>query len=268
MVSILLVTYNAERYIGATLRSCLNQTYSNIELLILDNASTDRTVTIITEIRDSRVTVVHQSENIGPYAGLNVLLQRAKGSYIAIQDHDDLWLPTKIERQIHFLKGNNDYVACGTLTYYYFEDRQTLVIPKNSLDTDFVDHTSLMFRRGTVSYQPTRALPDEHFERKALKKYGKIRCLQEPLTVHRIRDDKKNLSSHRVHWNMPGAWEHLQLTKYRDLPGSLLMIFAGSIPSQVLWFIRRKITLRNAKWLDKKSVASEPALQALLNFHR
>ncbi len=141
LVTILIVTYNAERYIAATLQSCLSQTYQSIEVLILDNASEDRTIHLIRSFNDLRIKLRQSQKNIGPYAGLNELLPLAKGSYIAIQDHDDLWFPEKIERQVSYLGQHSEASGCGTLTFYYYEDRQLLILPNNGEVTDFVDHT-------------------------------------------------------------------------------------------------------------------------------
>ena len=109
-VSVLLCSYNAEVYIRATLQSLLAQTYTNIEILILDNNSKDTTVEIIKSYKDTRIRLYLSEKNLGPYGGLNFLLEQATGEYIAIQDHDDLWHPQKLAKQIVFLDKNHKYI--------------------------------------------------------------------------------------------------------------------------------------------------------------
>lgn len=249
LVSILIVTYNAERFISAAVKSCLAQTYANTEILIFDNASADRTGERITLMNDPRIRLIRSDRNIGPYAGLNQLLEHAQGQYIAIQDHDDLWLPEKLDRQIAFLEHQAGFIACGTGTYYFFENRDMCILVPKPLETNFVDHTSLVFRRGNVRYAPSRPLPDEYFEMMTLRRLGKIACLPEGLTVHRIRGDKKNLSTSRTKSNVRGAWEHFRLTGGKDVSGLFLFLIAGWLPEKATWFIRRYWTFRNAQWI-------------------
>ena len=92
LVSVLICSYNAEAFIESTVNSVLGKTYKKIELLILDNASSDNTVQILKNIKkkDSRLVIFTKKENVGAYPGLNFLLDKAKGSYIAINDHDDI----------------------------------------------------------------------------------------------------------------------------------------------------------------------------------
>ena len=109
-VSVILCTYNAEKYIRATLESILCQSYTTIEILILDNNSKDTTVDIIKSYKDTRIHIYSSEKNLGPYGGLNFLLEKATGEYIAIQDHDDLWRREKLEKQIEFLEKHKQYI--------------------------------------------------------------------------------------------------------------------------------------------------------------
>lgn len=252
LVSVLIVTYNAERYIEATLRSCLDQTYPATEILVWDNGSTDQTRAKIARFNDSRIRLTAGPSNLGPYQALNELLAQAKGEYIAIQDHDDLWLPTKLAQQVQYLADHPQVVACGTLTFYYYEERQVLILPPNPEQTAFVDHTSLVFRRHDVRYDPRQPLPDEQFERETLRQFGSLACLQSGLTIHRIRHDGQNLSSQRVRGNIRGAWSHLRLTGYRDVAGLFMFIGLAYLPSAVRWWLRKYVTLRRATWLTRQ----------------
>lgn len=252
LVSILVVSYNAEKYIEKTIRSCLNQTYPNFEVLILDNASSDRTVNIIKNLNDPRIFLFEGQKNIGPYAGLNFLLDHAEGEFIAIQDHDDVWFSEKIAKQIELLEEIKEFIGCGTNTFYYYEKSGVLILNKKPKVTDFVDHTSLVFRNKGFRYDSGHVLADEFFEKRTLLAAGKIGCIQETLTVHRLKSDGANLSLSRFSCN----WKHLldffsinriSLTAFLYLAD---LIFRKYLSEGMLWFLRKRITLRNAEWIS------------------
>lgn len=251
-ITVLVVSYNAEKYIEKTLQSCLSQTYLELEILVLDNASSDRTVEIIKNMNDSRITLFESKKNIGPYAGLNFLLDKAEGEYIAVQDHDDIWFPEKIAKQVEFLENNKDYIGCGTNTFYFYEKNAILILNKKPETADFVNHTSLMFRNVEFRYDLYHSLPDEHFEKKILAKKGKIACLQEGLTIHRIKGDGTNLSSSRFSLTFKQIQDFFSVNSFSFSTLFYLfdLISRKFFPESVLWFFRKKITLRNARWVS------------------
>ena len=109
LVSIITPTFNAEKFIRATIESVQKQSYQNWEMILVDDASTDQTVTIVKEFaqKDDRIKLTELPKNSGNGFARNVALEKAVGKYIAYLDADDLWLPVKLERQIQFLKANN-----------------------------------------------------------------------------------------------------------------------------------------------------------------
>lgn len=109
LVSIITPTYNSEKFISATILSVQNQTYSNWELIIIDDRSTDNTVEIINnKIKsDARIKLYSLTENKGTGAARSHGITFTKGSYISFLDSDDLWKPNKLERQLDFMKENN-----------------------------------------------------------------------------------------------------------------------------------------------------------------
>ena len=105
LVSVLLSTYNSESTIEESLISLLNQTYKNLEILIVDDGSTDNTEEICKkfQLNDERILLFSNKKNIGLTKSLNSLAQKASGSLIARQDADDVSLPERIEKQIQFM---------------------------------------------------------------------------------------------------------------------------------------------------------------------
>jgi glycosyltransferase involved in cell wall biosynthesis len=102
LLSVVIPSYNRADYIGETIESVLQQTYSNIEVVVIDDGSTDNTAQVV-EPFAPRVRYIRQ-ENAERGASRNHGLRLAKGEYIAFLDSDDLWLPDKAERGIHFLR--------------------------------------------------------------------------------------------------------------------------------------------------------------------
>ena len=108
LVSVIMPAFNAERFIQESIESALAQTLGDIELLVADDASTDRTRAIVAELarRDSRIRLLKVERNTGPAAARNRAIEAACGRYISFLDSDDCWLAHKLERQIDAMRAN------------------------------------------------------------------------------------------------------------------------------------------------------------------
>ena len=104
LVSVVIPSYNRGYCIERSIRSVLNQTYQNLELIIVDDASTDNTEEVIKSINDKRIHYIKLEQNSGANHARNVGTKAARGSYIAFNDSDDLWLPQKLEKQMKVMK--------------------------------------------------------------------------------------------------------------------------------------------------------------------
>lgn len=118
LVSIITPCYNSAKYIAQSIYSVINQSYSNWELLIIDDGSTDDTISIVKKIAlsDSRIHLIQLTKNQGSGVARDAALNLAKGSYIAFLDADDVWKPNKLEKQLTFMKENN-----LPLTFSFYE---------------------------------------------------------------------------------------------------------------------------------------------------
>jgi len=103
-VSVIIPTYNRAHLVGRAIRSVLNQTYQDFELIVVDDASTDNTEEVIRSFDDNRIRYIRHDENKGAAAARNTGIRAARGWYIAFQDSDDEWMPTKLEKQIKALE--------------------------------------------------------------------------------------------------------------------------------------------------------------------
>ncbi|WP_448162914.1 glycosyltransferase [Bacillus mobilis] len=123
LVSVIIPLYNAEKYIEQTIESILKQTYNKIELIIVDDESTDNSSYIVKRIQKNypnKIKYIYQ-KNQGVSVARNTGIENANGDYIAFLDSDDLWYPTKIEKQIESMYLNKmDACYCG-YNYFYEE---------------------------------------------------------------------------------------------------------------------------------------------------
>jgi glycosyltransferase involved in cell wall biosynthesis len=123
LVSIVMPNYNNVNYISDSIRSVLNQSYSNIELIVCDDCSTDHSLSIISEFArmDNRIRVISSNTNLGPSAQMNIGIRNARGKFLARIDSDDIYHYKKIETQLDFLNENSNYKVCFT-GFEYFSD--------------------------------------------------------------------------------------------------------------------------------------------------
>ena len=113
IVSVIMTSYNHEAYVKEAIKSVLDQTISDFELIIIDDASKDKSVKIIEDCasNDSRIKAFFHEKNLGIARTLNEALELSNGDYIAIASSDDLWLPDKLEKQLEILKNDNNLIV-------------------------------------------------------------------------------------------------------------------------------------------------------------
>jgi glycosyltransferase involved in cell wall biosynthesis len=131
LVSVVMPTYNRASLLGRAIRSALNQTYNNLEIIVVDDASSDDTPDVVKAFQDQRVRYIRHDTNRGGSAARNTGIRNATGEFIAFLDDDDEWEPTKTEEQLRVLEREcYDAVLCtsdehgGRLSK--FEGKQTV----------------------------------------------------------------------------------------------------------------------------------------------
>lgn len=115
LVSVCIPTYNAEKTVVNTLKSILNQTYQNLEIIIVDNASTDNTLALLQNFNDPRIKSYKNSKNIGAERNWGRCIELASGEYIAIFHADDLYKSDMVEKQVHVFQDNPAIGAVFTM---------------------------------------------------------------------------------------------------------------------------------------------------------
>lgn len=119
LVSVVMPVYNGEKYLKESIESILNQTYKNIEFIIIDDCSTDSSFEIIKKYSDERIKYIKNKENSGQSTSRNSGMNLAKGKYIVIMDADDISYPKRIEKQVFFMEKNLNISILGTSVELY-----------------------------------------------------------------------------------------------------------------------------------------------------
>jgi glycosyltransferase involved in cell wall biosynthesis len=152
LVSVIMSVFNGENYLDEAITSILLQTYTNFELIIINDCSTDRSLEIIESYNDKRINIINNNQNIGCAKSCNKGCHQAKGEYIAIMDQDDIAYLNRLERQILFMEQNVDVGIAGSCirfvgsTQNIFYETNSDILKISFLRNNFVVHPSVMMR--------------------------------------------------------------------------------------------------------------------------
>jgi teichuronic acid biosynthesis glycosyltransferase TuaG len=206
-VSIITPSFNSEKFIAQTIESVQNQTYQNWEMIIVDDCSTDETVSIIKQfvINDDRIRFFRLDKNSGAGIARDLALSKAKGDYIAFLDADDLWKPLKLEKQLQFLKVNKSHF---TFSFYDCIDEEGKALNKRVEAPRNLSYRQLFFCNyvgnltgiyevnyfGKIAISSTRKRQDWMVWLTILKKTKTAKPVPESLAFYRIRDNSLSAS--------------------------------------------------------------------------
>lgn len=127
VVSVIVGVYNKERHVGECLRSVLAQTCRDFEAIVVDDASTDRSLEVIQGFRDPRIRLVRREVNSGlPAIPRNQAMGMVRGKYLAFLDADDVWMPDKLEKQVAFMEGHPEFPLSHTRCMVIGDDGKEL----------------------------------------------------------------------------------------------------------------------------------------------
>lgn len=163
LISVLIPVYNVELFVFDAVNSICAQTYKNLEIIVVDDCSTDRTYEVVEEIKknDNRIKLFRNKENLKIAKTLNFALLQVTGEFIARMDGDDFSEPTKIEKQYLFLKNNPEFVLVGT--NYILEDESGKEISRTHYLSDFSKIKKILRYESPVAHiwLTTRKIYDE-----------------------------------------------------------------------------------------------------------
>lgn len=197
-ISIIMPVYNEEKFIKPCMESILNQTFSDFECIIIDDGSTDNTLSILQSYKDKRLKIISR-ENKGLIASLNEGVGLAKGDYIARMDGDDIMMLDRLEKQIKFLESNPNIVGVGGGLEEMRVDGthiRTAIYDHNAnpiLDVFWKEHSNmpgstLLGKTDLIKkilYNPYYKHAEDRDLLLRLSEHGDLRNLQEPLIKYR-----------------------------------------------------------------------------------
>jgi glycosyltransferase involved in cell wall biosynthesis len=161
LVSVVMRVYNGERYLRDAIESILGQTFSNFELLVVNDGSTDGTPAVLSEYRrDPRVRVIKQP-NSGANAAASRGVREARGTYVAIMDADDRSDPHRLAKQVAFLEQNADHVLVGSAMRIINEQGRPVAYRQYPLDDDSLRAATMIhnpFGHSTICFRRAEAL--------------------------------------------------------------------------------------------------------------
>jgi len=203
-VSVIIPTYNREPYIESTIQSVLDQTYTDFEIIIVDDGSTDNTKKRLEKFR-GKIKIISQ-KNSERAVSRNNGIKNSNGKYIALVDSDDIWIKDKLERQVTILDENKDIILCYGHSLRINDKGEKIIKAKrqtqgfsgdvfeNLLIRNFIVSATPLLRResfeATSGFQ-TRYIPYEDWEFWIrLSLIGKFYFLNEPLAYYRIHEEQ------------------------------------------------------------------------------
>lgn len=247
-ISVILPVYNCEKYIGRAIQSVLQQTFSDFELIIINDGSIDKTESLILSFPDPRIVYLKNQENKGLIFSLNRSIDIATGKYIARVDGDDICKPERLAKQRSFLDQNEDITVVGCTIEFINEqeeitgiwnlDRQTITasqIRKTILKENCIAHPTVMMRSEIIKklkYKPyQKNIEDYDLWLRMLSRGYKIAKIDEALLLYRIHDDSVT-STHLKKTNP--FFKHLLmkirfLSKFKYISWFSVSVFGSSI---------------------------------------
>ena len=199
LVSVVMPVYNVQDYILDAINSIRSQTFTNFELIVIDNASTDATPELIKQaaMEDDRITILTNQKNIGVVGSLNRGLKECRGKYYARADGDDIALPNRLAEQVAYMEVNSTTVALSSWGEKFGDDSGRLItattpdsIRATSLFISPILHASSIIRMSAlrehnITYRPNCPLEDFDIWIR-LSKIGDLRALPKVLFRYRI----------------------------------------------------------------------------------
>ena len=215
-VSIIIPVYNVSGYIKECLDSVINQTYKNLEIIIINDNSTDNTMDIVNSYKDKRIKVINLVKNSGVSIARNKGVEISTGDYVCFLDSDDCWNLEKIEKQVNFIK--NKTFIYSDYEFYNNGKKHRVSVPKSltykqALKNTTIFTSTVMFNMKYLSkedlYMPNIKIgQDTSTWWRILKKVDKAYGMNEVLSIYRIHGI--SLSSNKIR-AVKGAWNIYKL---------------------------------------------------------
>lgn len=245
-VTVFVPVFNAEKFLAETIESVLNQTFTDFELLAVDDGSTDRSIEILESFGDRRIRISRNDRNRGRSYTRNQGIELARCEYLSVLDSDDLCEPDRLERQVEFLDAHPDIVAVGSSATYIDESGNVAYICKVPTSSEEIHqrifqsncfvHSSVTFRRQVLinigGYNPELQQAEDYELFLRLSAHHRLANIEEPLIRYRVHPDQvsqRELSSQRV------LADRVRVAAYKYQCSQGLILPGASPPSINTW---------------------------------
>ncbi len=208
-ISIILPVYNAESYVSTAVKSILEQTFEDFELIAIDDASSDASLDVLKSFNDPRVKVIANEINCGLSTTLNRGLELASGDFIARMDHDDIAVPGRLSEQLSYFDRNPSIDVCGSWVQTFGGSSRVLKYPLGNAEIEasllfgnVICHPTVMFRRKIVLEHGFRYSPDFEYAEDYdfwTSMLGKVRYANIPQVLLNYRLHPEQMTSKSMH---------------------------------------------------------------------
>lgn len=202
LVSVIMPLYNSEAFVKEAVESILNQTYQQIELIVINDGSTDKSDLVIKGFNDKRIRYVNNSINKGIVSTINKGLLLSKGKYIARMDADDIALPNRLAKQVNLLETQPDIKLCGTTAIAIDKQGKKLVKLNRPVKDDEIKvfnlfrnafiHPTIMADADLIkkiAFTEDYKYAEDYFTFSQFTMHYKVANLKEPLLLYRLHED-------------------------------------------------------------------------------
>jgi len=204
LISILIPCYNVEKYVEKAIRSILAQSYNNLEIWIIDDASTDKTLEKINSFEDKRINVIAFKENTQKVGAVNEVLQKVNGDFIAFQDADDWSQPDRIKMQLEEFKNDADLGICFTGYRYIGKNVSSpskISVSNSELKSEFLDFLKTDIKRDSTVCSTIMISREVLLKTKGYNIYFSGRVAEDIQWIYRILKDFKGVTVNEPLYN-------------------------------------------------------------------
>lgn len=223
MISVVLPVYNAQNTIKESIDSIITQSYTNWEMILINDGSSDSTMDIVKSYKDERIKVYNNEGNKGLIYTLNRGVELATGKYIARMDSDDIALPLRFEKQIEYMESNPKCIICGTFARTFSNDNKKSRILKFEVSNTKIKHSLIcaccfahptvmirtsVFQNTSIRYDENYPYAEDHKLWIDLMHLGEYHNIPEVLLRYRVSGTQMSQSSkinrdviNNCHWH-------------------------------------------------------------------
>lgn len=274
LVSIIMGAYNSAAIIGATIRSIIGQTYENFELIVVDDGSKDNTADIIRSFSDKRIRLIQNPRNLKIPRTLNIGIEASNGKYLAICDHDDINMPTRLEVQVNYMETHPQVDVVGS-SMYLFNDSGNIVGGLINTKTEHQDlvqnihwfapplrHATIMaraewFRKYRYREQYFFAFDGDLF----LRSYRQSKFANLPMFLYAYRNPAKPVMAKLAYSNWFATLARWQNWREYGIPPQRVLIYPLLALGRVLYHAVIYIFGRSQMWVHRKPLEATESLR-------